>query len=115
MTVWQHLDCVTGMSSFVPETSFSKGLSWALHALHIPCHILPYPSAVVNDVLCRHASECPAYVTHDCYSIVYLLEVDGNCFGIPIYDYDYDYLFDIAPSYTRSFGGASYLHVMLYT
>ena len=29
--------------------------------------------------------------------------------------YDYDYLFDIVPSFTRSFGGTSHLHVLLYT
>ena len=38
---------------------------------------------MVKNALSRHASKCPAYVAHECHHIMYLLDVDGNCFSIP--------------------------------
>ena len=43
------------------------------------------PWAMVKDALCRHAGKCLTYVAHKCNPIVYLPEVDGNCFCIPTY------------------------------
>ena len=51
--------------------------------LHVPCHILPYTLSNGQGCSVLTCWQMPAYVTHDCYPIMYLLEVDGNCFSIP--------------------------------
>ena len=75
LCVWDAPFCPWGfffLGAFVgPSCSTFSLLHFALHQV------------MVKDALCGHAGKQPAYVTHDCHPIMYLSEVDDNCFGIP--------------------------------
>ena len=67
---------------------FELWYSWAFpctswhHTLHNLC-VLPFAHwLLVLNALCGHAGKCPTNVTCNCYLLVYIMGVDGDCLHV---------------------------------